>query len=300
MAFLDNSGDIILDAVLTDTGRMRLAKGDGSFNITTFALSDDEIDYANYIANTGSAYADLQILQTPVLEAFTNNGSSMKSKLISISDNNLLFLPIIKLNEIFSGDVDRHGNDQYTVAVNTTTEDKFSTTHKVMSGENPADNPRYIRIDQGLDTTSFSPSRTLASALNETQYIIEIDNRLGTIIGKSTSTSAPLSYIDDDNIASYFVSTSNAEFVYDNPITNVDSTTQAIAGPRGTVLEFKLGSSLDLADGAYFDDLGATVSMTDDGGTSTYKYIDTFVRIQGATTGYRLDIPVRFVRFHTE
>ena len=300
MAFLDNSGDIILDAVLTDTGRMRLAKGDGSFNITKFALSDDEIDYANFVANTGSAYADLQILQTPVLEAFTNNGSSMKSKLISISDNNLLFLPIIKLNEIFSGDVDRHGNDQYTVAVNTTTEDKFSTTHKVMSGENPADNPRYIRIDQGLDTTSFSPSRTLASALNETQYIIEIDNRLGTIIGKSTSTSAPLSYIDDDNIASYFVSTSNAEFVYDNPITNVDSTTQAVAGPRGTVLEFKIGSSLDLSDGAYFDDLGATVSMTDDGGTSTYKYIDTFVRIQGATTGYRLDIPVRFVRFHIE
>jgi hypothetical protein len=300
MAFLDNSGDIILDAVLTDTGRMRLAKGDGSFNITKFALSDDEIDYANFVANTGSAYADLQILQTPVLEAFTNNGSSMKSKLISISDNNLLFLPIIKLNEIFSGDVDRHGNDQYTVAVNTTTEDKFSTTHKVMSGENPADNPRYVRIDQGLDTTSFSPSRTLSSALNETQYIIEIDNRLGTIIGKSTSTSAPLSYIDDDDIASYFVSTSNAEFVYDNPITNVDSTTQAVAGPRGTVLEFKIGSSLDLSDGAYFDDLGATVSMTDDGGTSTYKYIDTFVRIQGATTGYRLDIPVRFVRFHTD
>ncbi len=32
MAFLDNSGDIILDAVLTDTGRYRLAKGDGSFS----------------------------------------------------------------------------------------------------------------------------------------------------------------------------------------------------------------------------------------------------------------------------
>ena len=33
MAFLDNSGDIILDAVLTDTGRMRLSKGDGTFKI---------------------------------------------------------------------------------------------------------------------------------------------------------------------------------------------------------------------------------------------------------------------------
>ena len=38
MAFLDNSGDIVLDAVLTDTGRMRLARGDGSFKITKFAL----------------------------------------------------------------------------------------------------------------------------------------------------------------------------------------------------------------------------------------------------------------------
>ena len=43
MAFLDNSGDIILDAVLTDTGRMRLAKGDGSFNITKFAFADDTL-----------------------------------------------------------------------------------------------------------------------------------------------------------------------------------------------------------------------------------------------------------------
>jgi len=48
MGFLDNSGDIILDAVLTDTGRMRLAQGDGSFKIVKFALGDDEIDYSLY------------------------------------------------------------------------------------------------------------------------------------------------------------------------------------------------------------------------------------------------------------
>ena len=46
MAFLDNSGDIILDAVLTDTGRYRLAQGNGSFKIAKFALGDDEIDYS--------------------------------------------------------------------------------------------------------------------------------------------------------------------------------------------------------------------------------------------------------------
>ena len=65
MAFLDNSGDIILDAVLTDTGRKRLAKGDGSFRITKFAFGDDEINYElyNYNHSSGSAYYDLNILQ---------------------------------------------------------------------------------------------------------------------------------------------------------------------------------------------------------------------------------------------
>ena len=69
MAFLDNSGDIILDAVLTDTGRMRLAKGDGSFKIVKFALGDDEINYELYDKNnaSGSAYYDLEILQTRII-----------------------------------------------------------------------------------------------------------------------------------------------------------------------------------------------------------------------------------------
>ena len=60
MGFLDNSGDIILDAVLTDLGRERLARGDGSFKITKFAVADDEIDYGKYNKNnpSGSAYYD--------------------------------------------------------------------------------------------------------------------------------------------------------------------------------------------------------------------------------------------------
>ena len=97
MAFLDNSGDIILDAVLTDTGRKLLARGDGSFRVTKFALGDDEINYELFNAThvSGSAYYDLEILQTPVLESFTNNTSNMKTKLISLSDHNILYLPVL-------------------------------------------------------------------------------------------------------------------------------------------------------------------------------------------------------------
>ena len=85
MAFLDNSGDIILDAVLTDTGRKRLARADGSFRIEKFAFGDEEINYGLYNKDhaNGSAYFDLEILQTPILEAFTNNSSLMKSKLMN-------------------------------------------------------------------------------------------------------------------------------------------------------------------------------------------------------------------------
>ena len=85
MGYLDNTS-ITVDAILTKRGRELLARGDGSFRITQFALADDEIDYGKYNKDhlSGSAYYDLDILKTPILEAFTNNTSNMKHKLLSI------------------------------------------------------------------------------------------------------------------------------------------------------------------------------------------------------------------------
>ena len=92
MAFLDNSGDIILDAVLTDLGRKRLAEG--NFRITQFAFGDDEIDYSLYDKNhpSGSAYYDLEILQTPVFESFTRTNANINYGLASYNGNPNLFL----------------------------------------------------------------------------------------------------------------------------------------------------------------------------------------------------------------
>ena len=44
MGYLDNTS-ITVDAILTKRGRELLSRNDGSFKITQFALSDDEIDY---------------------------------------------------------------------------------------------------------------------------------------------------------------------------------------------------------------------------------------------------------------
>ena len=53
MGYLNNQV-VTVDAILTTKGRELLAKGDGSFNITSFALSDDEIDYTLYNPNNPS------------------------------------------------------------------------------------------------------------------------------------------------------------------------------------------------------------------------------------------------------
>ena len=91
--FLDNSGDIILDAVLTDLGRKRLAEG--NFKITQFALGDDEVDYGLYNKDhpSGSAYYDLEILQTPVFEAFTQQNANINYGLVSFGVTNILYMP---------------------------------------------------------------------------------------------------------------------------------------------------------------------------------------------------------------
>jgi len=99
MAFLDNSGDIILDAVLTEIGRRKMAKG--NFSIKMFALGDDEINYKLYNKNhpSGSAYYDLEILQTPILEAFTETNAGINYGLLSHGNTNLMYMPVMKTNE---------------------------------------------------------------------------------------------------------------------------------------------------------------------------------------------------------
>lgn len=86
MGYLSNSGTITVDAILTKKGRELLAKGQGSFNITQFALSDDEVDYDlwNPQHGLGSDYFGIVIENMPVTEAVPDETQSMKYKLITL------------------------------------------------------------------------------------------------------------------------------------------------------------------------------------------------------------------------
>lgn len=83
MGFLNNSL-ITVDAILTTKGRQLLAQG--NFNITQFALADDEIDYTLYNPNhpSGSAFYGEAIQNMPLLEAFPNDTQVMKYKLTTL------------------------------------------------------------------------------------------------------------------------------------------------------------------------------------------------------------------------
>ena len=85
MGYLNNQ-IITVDAILTKKGRELLARNDGSFRITQFSLSDDEIDYTLFNPNnpSGSAYYGQAIENMPLLEAFSDETQIMKYKLTTL------------------------------------------------------------------------------------------------------------------------------------------------------------------------------------------------------------------------
>jgi len=85
MGYLNNQV-ITIDAILTKKGRELMAKNDGSFIITQFALADDEIDYTLYNPEhpSGSAYYGEAIDNMPLLEAFPDEAQIMKYKLATL------------------------------------------------------------------------------------------------------------------------------------------------------------------------------------------------------------------------
>lgn len=85
MSYL-SSTSVVVDAILTKKGRELLAQNNGSFRITQFSLSDDEVDYTLYNPNhpSGSAFYGEAIEAMPIIQAYPNDQEIMKYKLITL------------------------------------------------------------------------------------------------------------------------------------------------------------------------------------------------------------------------
>lgn len=97
MAIL-NPTVVTVDAILTTKGRELLARNDGSFQITQFALADDEIDYTLYNPTqpSGSAFYGEAIEAMPIIQAFPDDTQIMRYKLVTLPRGTSR-LPVISL-----------------------------------------------------------------------------------------------------------------------------------------------------------------------------------------------------------
>ena len=97
MGFLNNT-TVTVDAILTKKGRELLAQGTDEFNITKFALADDEVDYNLWDVThpNGTDYYGKVIENMPLLEAIPDENHVMRYKLISLPKNTIK-MPVISV-----------------------------------------------------------------------------------------------------------------------------------------------------------------------------------------------------------
>lgn len=128
MGFIQSdTNNLIIDCVLTDAGRAALARNDGSFSITKFAVDDSEVDYS-IIQKYGRTIGKEKIEKnTPVFEAITNGNLSQKYKLISISNPNLIRLPFLS----FTGEGVDSTNNILTIGQTTVKTRRITITQEI-------------------------------------------------------------------------------------------------------------------------------------------------------------------------
>jgi len=334
MAFLDNSGDIILDAVLTETGRRKMANGD--FSITKFALGDDEIDYALYNKNhpSGSAYYDLEILQTPIFEACTQINAGINYGLLATTATDLLYLPVMKINSKTALGIDNivaknkmfyvtdnSGDTGTTTATNISTAlDAGPNSIQYMVGPDvPAG--RFLLAETGLDTgfgnvpVGTMPNRNsylTANGLIDTSVIVYYDSRFISGIWGTENTST----FTNDGSGNAFNgemflkpgTPMNLKIGLDN---YVSSRVRAVANKITWTSTTNTEESYSVIGGprgvalaikpviktglsAEYTLYGTTTSGVILGATT--DYIDTTVYVQGAASNAMIQIPIRIIK----
>ena len=323
MAFLNNSGDIILDAVLTVHGRKSLANG--TFRVAKFALGDDEINYGLYDKTnaSGSAYYDLSILKMPVEIAFTKDDISQKSRLIrTIAATNLLYLPELKLDQVTDLDLAyASGRNAYAIVVDDNTYDDATAAGATglpagfLDGRSASDSlSRRIKTPLGLDGGPSDWKKSLSdvdAALEETQYNITLDGRF-LQLAEATMTQTPSLLSATSVLQGGLVQPSAKSAVFSNggnldvyTITTATHPTLFTPGPNQNTKVFAASSTANILTISFVaqDNLDYLFTTYADETVISYaavsgldvNVVKTSVQIQSAM-GFQITVPLEFIR----
>ena len=176
MGFLDHStNNIIIDAVLTDTGRKMLADNRGRFRIAFFSLADDEVDYS-IIEKFGRAVGKEKIAKnTPIFEAQTKSSLAAKHRLLTLPDPTVVRLPSLTLTS------KNLSNELLSFNTSTSTTNTVSVEQTV-EGE--------TSIPDGVSDTTFTilvPDR-FVSVRGRTEISVEATTRVASYSVTRTDT----------------------------------------------------------------------------------------------------------------
>jgi len=168
MGYLDNT-TVTIDAILTKKGRELLAKGRSQFNITKFALADDEVDYDlwNPSHPKGIDYFGTVIENMPITEAVPDETQSLKYKLITM-DRGAIAIP-------------------YLTVPNLGTDGGFTINNTGTNGTQAINPETYIFTNNGPQSSSFNTKYTFT--LLDNTYVT-IQQLTGTGVGQSVTTEA--------------------------------------------------------------------------------------------------------------
>ncbi len=185
MGYLDNSS-ITVDAILTKRGRELLSRNDGSFKITQFALSDDEVDYSlfNESHPNGTQYSAEAIEHMPIIEAIPNGAHSLNSKLITLT-RGANAIPYITTQNA-------------TLAINQGAVATVDPTTFNLNGGNVAASEDYIftildsRLRDAFTATGGTSNTLTQSDINEFSTIAQSESVRGRVLSVTGTTSNAL------------------------------------------------------------------------------------------------------------
>lgn len=219
MGYLDHStNNIILDAVLTDYGRSKLASaglstnGNGGFVISKYALGDDEIDYT-IIKKYGRTVGKEKIEKnTPIFEALTNESIALKYKLVGLSSSGALLqttrLPIID------------------VVPSTSTASLSSTNNSI--GYSVSLRYKGKTADDADLARDFGATSSSGAGSTGKKYIISMSDRFLTLAGSNKTSLGN----DANRTATYNVSKTENSFSITLNANTIDNTTLQIYGNK--------------------------------------------------------------------
>jgi len=194
-----DTNNIIVDAVLTDLGRQKLAQG--TFNVIKFAAGDDEVDYGMIVRYGRTVGQEKIEKNTPVFEAITNNKLALVHPLVSLPDPNRYTMPLLTLSATAG-----LTGDTLSLGVNSTT----STSPQQQS----------VTIQQKL-----TGGETVPQELVDNQFLVMCDDRFLFIAGNTP-------VIDRNRMATYVLTRNGAPSSQGGASVSIPITAKAITNAQ--------------------------------------------------------------------